>query len=163
MLSTGWDIASGISRAKRIARAQPIAIVHARSYVPAVIASAVSSATGAKFLFDMRGFWVDEKVEAGSWTEASVIYRVGKWFERRFLERADGIVSLTREGVKNLPRLGFDPRRAIPIDVIPTCVDTGRFVPEARDPGQRASLGFGSGPVVGCVGTLSNRYLRRTR
>src|SRR6185295_17906737 len=93
----------------------------------------ISRRSTAKFVFDMRGFWVDEKVEAGAWTERSLVYRVAKWYERRFLARADAIVSLTHEGVRNLPALGFQTERRIPIEVIPTCVDLERFVPGTKD------------------------------
>jgi len=160
VLSTAWDIARGIRRARRIARARPFDIVHARSYVPSVMALALAKATGTKFLFDMRGFWVDEKVEAGAWRRGGLIYHVGKWFERRFLNRADAIVSLTDEGVRHLPDLGLRPDRRIPVEVIPTCVDVRRFAPKGKDASRLAALGLHGSYVVGCVGTLSNRYFR---
>ena len=160
IVSTAWDIVQGIRRARRIARTKPPDIVHARSYVPSVIALAIASATGARFLFDMRAFWVDEKVESGGWKRGGLVYRGAKAFERRFLDRADAIVSLTYEGVRHLPDLGFRPERGIPIEVIPTCVDVRRFVPGPKDTGRLAALGLRGGPVAGCVGTLSNRYFR---
>lgn len=160
VLSTTWDILKGIHRAMRLARSTPPAVVHARSYVPSVIALAIAGRTGAKFVFDMRGFWVDEKVEAGSWRHGGVIYRAGKWFERRFLARADAVVSLTHEGVRALPQLGLPAERAVPVEVIPTCVDVRRFAPGPKDAMRLAALGLAGSRVVGSVGTLTNRYLR---
>lgn len=160
VLSTAWDIARGVRMAHRIAGTAPPHIVHARSYVPAVMALEVCRRTGAKFLFDMRGLWVDEKVEARSWRQGSPLYRVGKWFERRFLARADAVVSLTHEGVRVLPQLGLRPERGIPVEVIPTCVDVRRFEPGPKDPDRLAALGLSGRHIVGSIGTLSNRYLR---
>lgn len=160
VLSTAWDIAQGLRAADRIAKAALPHVVHARGYVPALMALEVCRRTGAKFLFDMRGFWVDEKVEAGSWRKGGLLYRIGKRFERRFLARADAIVSLTHEGVRLLPQLGLPPERGIPIEVIPTCVDVQRFQPGQKDSSRLAALGLSGTYVVGSIGTLSNRYLR---
>lgn len=161
VLSTAWDIICAIRCARRLAAEGPPDIVHARSYVPAAIALSVARATGAKFLFDMRGFWVDEKVEAGAWKKGGLIYLVAKWFERRFLGRADAVVSLSHEALRHLPHLGLRSERDIPIEVIPTCVDVQRFAPRPKDAGRLAALGLRGGPVVGCVGTLRNRYFRQ--
>ena len=47
-----------------------------------------------------------------------------------------------------------------PIEVIPTCTDVDRFVPGPRDPALESSLGLSGHLVLGCVGTMSNWYLR---
>ena len=52
-------------------------IIHARSYVPSLMALAIKRLTGAAFLFDMRGFWADEKLESG-WTRDSSFYKFFK-------------------------------------------------------------------------------------
>jgi glycosyltransferase involved in cell wall biosynthesis len=133
--------------------------VHARGYVPALIALRTKHASHAKFLFDMRGFWVDEKVEAGHWRSGGLLYRIGKRCERRFLAEADAIVSLTEAGVRELPRLG-QIRAGVPVTVIPTCADMDRFSPGPRDPDRRRALKLDDAFVVGYAGTLSNWYLR---
>lgn len=134
-------------------------IVHARGYVPALVALGVKRASGAGFLFDMRGFWVDEKVEAGHWRPNALLYRVGKWCERRFIAEADAIVSLTRAGVQELPKLG-SVREGIPVEVIPTCADLERFAPVPADAERRRELGLDGRPIIGYAGTMSNWYLR---
>ena len=161
VLSTAYDIAAGCLAARRWARQQPqtVGIVHARGYVPALIALWTKRRQGTRFLFDMRGFWVDEKVEAGHWPAGGLLYRVGKWCERRFFAEADAIVSLTAAGVREFPSLGR-VRDGVPIVVIPTCADLDRFTPGDADAQRRHVLGLDEAFVAGCVGTLSNWYLR---
>ena len=71
VVSTAIDVLAGCYAARQWARAtrpgEP-AIVHSRGYVPALIALFLKRRTGARFLFDMRGFWVDEKIESGHWS-----------------------------------------------------------------------------------------------
>jgi glycosyltransferase involved in cell wall biosynthesis len=162
VLSTALDILTGCRAARRWTReggCDGPAIVHARGYVPALIALHLKRRCGARFIFDMRGFWVDEKVEAGQWAAGGLLYRVGKWCERRFFAGADAIVSLTAAGVREFPTLGA-VRAGVPVVVIPTCADLDRFVPGAADPELRHRLGLDGATVAGCVGTLSNWYLR---
>jgi len=108
----------------------------------------------------MRGFWPEEKVEAGHWSRRSPAYRLAKQWERRFFERADAIVSLTRAGVCVFPELGYRIPAATPVAVIPTCVDTGRFRPGPTDEALRRRLGLEGRLVIGCTGTLSGWYRR---
>ena len=61
---------------------------------------------GTKFLFDMRGFWADEKKDAGSWNLKNPIFsRVYKYYKKReieYLNNADYIISLTDAGKKEI-------------------------------------------------------------
>jgi glycosyltransferase involved in cell wall biosynthesis len=158
--ATAWDVVRGIVAARRLARARGTVIVHARGYVASVIAVVVKHLTGARFLFDMRGFWADEKVDGGHWSTRSLPYRLAKRWERVFFERADAIVSLTEAGVKSFPSLGYRLVPDAPIEVIPTCADLEAFVPGPRDPVLVARFGLADRFVIGYVGTLSNWYLR---
>lgn len=160
VLSTVFDVIAGTLRARTQCRRYAGTIVHARGYVPALIALGARGASGARFLFDMRGFWVDEKVEAGHWMAGGLLYRVGKWWERRFFASADAIVSLTEEGVRTLPQLGYNVPPTVIVEVIPTCVDLERFAPGAKDPRLVDSLGLAGATVIGCIGTMSNWYMR---
>lgn len=168
VVSTALDVVGGCIEARRWARrpaeaAGVPAIAHARGYVPALVALYAKRRLGARFLFDMRGFWIDEKVEAGYWARGGMLYRVGKWCERRFLAEADAVVSLTAAGVRELPALG-PVRDGVPVVVIPTCADVDRFTPESPAPQTEVALkhdlGLEGAMVVGYVGTLSNWYLR---
>jgi len=76
------------------------------------------------------------------------MYRVAKWFERRFLLSADHVVSLPRAGVVEMHRFDYLQGRAPPMTVIPTCADLSRFKPAAVVREGGFTLGY-----VGSVGT----------
>ncbi len=129
--ATLWDILRGIGLAKKLARRERIDIVHARSYIAGMIALAVKRIAGASFLFDMRGFWPDERVEGGSWSKNGALYKTFKRIERKLLAGADGIVSLTQRGADILVRDLLPGVRGDipPLEVIPTCADLELFRP----------------------------------
>lgn len=146
--ATGYDIAAGTALAIAVTLRHRLNIVHARSYVAALIALAVKRVTGAKFLFDMRGFWADERVDGGLWPADGRLYRMTKALERRFLLAADHVVTLTHASEEEIRRFPYLAGKATPISVIPTCADLDRFLiqgPPQRDP---FTLGY-----VGSVGT----------
>lgn len=146
-LATGWDIGVGILSGLWLVLRHRIGIVHARSYVPAVMALVLKRFTGARFVFDMRGFWADERVDGGLWPRGGRLHRLAKWFERRFLLRADHVVSLTGAAVREMARFDYLQGRLPPISVIPTCADLERFAPTVAPPGDFV-LGY-----VGSAGT----------
>ena len=161
MPATAYDVLRGILAGWRLCRAHRIEIVHARGYVPGVIAWWLKRLTGAKFLFDMRGFWPEEKADAGHWRRDGLPYRLAKRWERILCQSADGLVSLTRAGLEALPKLGLSLGRATATAVIPTCADLTRFAPGPKDPALVAHYHLKRRFVLGCVGTLSGWYLRR--
>ena len=159
-ISTAFDVVRGILCARAVCQRRGVMIVHARGYVSSLIALAARSASGARFLFDMRGFWVDEKVEAGHWTSGGILYRIGKWWEHRFFRSADGIISLTDQGVRAFAEFGHETAPSGLVEVIPTCVDLQHFKPGTKESELVRSLGLTGACVVGCVGTMSNWYMR---
>jgi glycosyltransferase involved in cell wall biosynthesis len=128
--ATLWDIARGTILGLALVLSRRIKIIHARSYVAAAMAILPAGLPGRRFVFDMRGFWPDERVEGGSWRADSPVYRVFKWLERRFLARADAVISLTRRGLEVLSS-ELLPAREVPprFEVIPTCADLDLFRP----------------------------------
>ncbi len=126
-LATAWDVLAGIVAGLALGRGA--GLIHARSYIAALIALALCRLTGARLLFDMRGFWADERVEGGLWRPGARMYRLFKALERRYLARADGIVVLTRRGAEILRGM-LPPRESPPLlRVIPTCADLELFRP----------------------------------
>ena len=160
IVSTAFDVLLGAWRGLALSLGSDLRLVHSRGYVPALIGLLLRRTRGVAFLFDMRGFWADEKVDGGQWRRDSLIYRLVKRFERRFFESADGIISLTWAGVAAFPTLGYRIRTGVPVEVIPTCADLERFRPGPKNPELVTRLGLEGHRVVGCVGTMTNWYLR---
>ena len=146
--ATAWDIAQGIALGARLMRWHGLSIVHARSYVPSVMALAIKRLTGARYIFDMRGFWADERVDAGLWPKEGQLYRLAKSFEKRFLLAADSVVSLTHAGKREIEGFGYLQGRIPPVTVIPTCADLARFRPGPQKAIRDFTLGF-----LGSAGT----------
>ena len=149
---SAWDIAIGIVVGLWLVFRHRLSIVHARSYVPSVMALVIKPFSGAKYLFDMRGFWVDERLDGGLWPRGGRMYRVAKWFEKRFLLSADHVVSLTHAAVREMANFDYLQGRMQPITVIPTCADLTRFKPMPREV-------VGRDFVLGYVGTVGTWYL----
>ena len=151
-LATAWDIGYGIILGLWLVLRHRLRIVHARSYVPSVIALVLKQFTGVKYIFDMRGFWADERVDGGLWPRSGKMFHVAKGFERRFLLGADHVVSLTHAAVREMQRFEYLQGCMPPVTVIPTCADLTRFKPLLRPP---AADGF----VLGYVGAVGLYYM----
>lgn len=149
-LATSCDVGISIVSGVWLLLRHRLRIVHARSYVAAVMALVLKRMTGARFVFDMRGFWADERVAGGLWPREGRMYRVAKWFERRFLLGADHVVSLTHAAVGEIEQFDYLQGKVPPITVIPTCADLERFAPVAPP-----REGF----VLGYVGSAGTWYL----
>ena len=151
-VATSWDIVCGIILGLWLVLRHRLRIVHARSYVSSVIALVLKRITGVKYIFDMRGFWADERVDGGLWPRSGRMYHVAKGFERRFLLAADHVVSLTHAAVREIKRFDYLQGYMPPMTVIPTCADLTRFKPFQHNPD-------GGGFVLGYVGSVGVWYL----
>jgi glycosyltransferase involved in cell wall biosynthesis len=88
------------------------------------------SSRSARLLYDVRGFFSDERVESGSWRRGSFVDRVVQRIETGNIRCGDGAVVLTEPAIQKL--LGRRP--SLPFyRVIPTCVDLSAFTPRAAE------------------------------
>jgi glycosyltransferase involved in cell wall biosynthesis len=158
--ATVYDIAAGSRAAARLVRRHGISVVHGRSHVGAAMAAAVKRLTGRPFIFDIRGFLPEEYVDAGVWPAGGRLYRVAKRVERRLLAAADGFVVLT-EKARDILFPGHAAEGARPVEVIPCCVDMGRFEAAAGVSREevRRELGVEGRRVFVYVGALGGWYL----
>jgi glycosyltransferase involved in cell wall biosynthesis len=149
--ATAYDIAAGTAAAVAIAARHRIKLVHARSYIAGVMALGVRRATGARFLFDMRGLWADERVDGGLWPVGGTLYGAAKKVERWLLLAADHVVTLSRASEAEIRRFDYLQKKPPPITIIPTCADLDRF----RVQGPLQSDPF----VLGYIGSVGAWYL----
>lgn len=155
-LATAYDIAQGVIVGAWAVMRHRIRIVHARSYVPSVIALALKKLFRLKYIFDMRGFWAEEKVDGGLWPKGCRLYRMTKWFERRFLLAADRVVSLTQAAVEEMRQFPYLQGRMPTFEVITTCADLGLFKPDASEQStQKDDRPF----TLGYVGSVGLWYM----
>lgn len=166
VLSSAFDAAAMERAAVRLHQRGQFDLTHCRSYIPARTGLALKRRFGVRLLFDMRGFWPDEKVEGDNWDLRNplyaAVYRYFKQLESRLLRGSDHLVSLTEAGQRQLlsrPELANAPA---PITVIPCCVDFDHF-PLATDDRRRAarqSLGIAEEEhVLAYLGSLGSWYM----
>src|SRR5688572_17034082 len=65
--ATLFDILAGAWTAARMVRRDGISLLHGRSHVGAAIGALAGKFTGARLIFDVRGFLADEYVDSGNW------------------------------------------------------------------------------------------------
>ncbi len=125
VLSTALDVMRGRREVVRIARHGRPDVVHVRSDVPALIAHLARRRTRAPMLFDIRGFWADERVEGGIWRSGGLLHRVARRWEQRFYAEAAAVVTLTDASVAQIRE--WSGGHDMPVEVIPTCADHTAF------------------------------------
>lgn len=140
VFSTIFDLFVVRRLAFSLVRHQSVAIVHCRSYIMAIVGLWLKQSFKVRFIFDMRGFWVDERLDGGLWNLRSPIsrlmYTYFKKKERSFLQHADHIVCLTRKGASIVIGWGA----VGPVTIIPCCADESLFNPKSVDPEARVQL-----------------------
>ena len=121
--ATAWDIINGVVQGVRLGRRYDIGVVHTRGHVAGLIAMQVKRVTGARLLFDIRGFMAEEYADAGLWQAHGPLFRMVKRVERRLVGASDAIVVLTEKAHALLQEWYCPEVRGKTIDVIPCCVD----------------------------------------
>jgi glycosyltransferase involved in cell wall biosynthesis len=119
-------------KANEIYQETPYQIVHARGhYITSLVARALQRKFGVKYIFDMRGFWADERIDGNLWKLSNPLYRtIYHFFKRKeleFLENADQVITLTEVAEKEIHSWTNIINNPVPITVIPCCADMDTF------------------------------------
>lgn len=159
--ATGFDVLQGALVTRWLCGRDDVQLVHTRSYVPALMALLVLGQR--KFVFDMRGFWADERIDGNIWTRTrpvhKALYRLAKSLERWALRRADHVVILTEAAARLLSSIPGVQQPLPPVSVIPTCVDLDRFAPSEDVAASRRALGLPDGRILVYQGSVGTWYL----
>ncbi len=150
LLGTAGDLRRGVVVARRLAAAEGFDLVHARSYPSAFIARRVGGALGIPYIFDMRGFYPEERVDGGLWRSDGPVYAVTKRLEADLLRDAGGVVTLTEASLPVLDPLLTRVGSTATVAVIPTCADLERFQPSPLPAGA---------PRLTYIGSVGTWYL----
>lgn len=168
VLSKIWDRYRMQQTAHDLHKEKEFDLIHCRSYISAEIGLDLKSRFNVKMIFDMRGFWADEKVDNGQWNQKKWLYRsIYKHYkkrENRFLLEADGVVSLTEAAKEHL--LQKEEYAAVRIEVIPCCADLQHFDYQRVSPAERESIkrSLGITPqskVLTYLGSIGGWYLTK--
>jgi glycosyltransferase involved in cell wall biosynthesis len=131
VLSTLFDLYKLWRKVNQLVKTQKFKIIHCRSYLTTLVGLPIKKRYDIKLIFDMRGFWADERLEGGIWNIRNplfrYIYRYFKKQEKLFFRQSDYIISLTNAAKQFINE--NEPSSA-PISVIPCCADLALFSPE---------------------------------
>lgn len=168
VLSTFRDVGRMKKLAMRLAKEYRYSLVHCRSYIPSVVGLQLKKKLGIPFLFDMRGFWADERIDGGIWKKSNpvfnLIYKFFKRKEKQFLLQADHVVSLTQNAKDEILSWELNSAKPVPITVIPCCADMELFDPhkisvEEQQKARKELNIPGDVPVISYIGSLGTWYL----
>ncbi len=169
VVSTMFDLWWMKRHAKKLHRKHSFDGTWCRSYIPAMVGTELKRKFQLPFIFDMRGFWPDERVEGGSWPLANPVFKaVYNYFKKRekeLLIQAGHVVVLTNKA-SELLNSGSLRNNPIPkrISVIPCCVDLDLFDPskitESQKNAARMLLGIEpTDSVLVYAGSLGTWYM----
>lgn len=158
-----WDMHRLRHAALETARNGRYDLVHGRSYQGSYVALELKRRFGLPMLFDMRGFWADQRRDGGRWRDTSplgrMLYRQWKMREAEMIGGADHIVTLT--GAARDEIMGWPTYGTAPISVIPCCADFDLFHAASPDERAAAKLALGisaDAPVLGYLGSTGTVY-----
>ncbi|HOY40452.1 MAG TPA: glycosyltransferase [Chitinophagales bacterium] len=131
VLSTIYDIYRIKKLAVQLHQKKKFSIVHCRSYIAAIIGLQLKKEWKMKFIFDMRGFWANERVDGKIWNLKNPLYKIiYAYFKKKeiaFLENADYSISLTHNAKEEILSWKAIHNNPIKIQVIPCCADLNLF------------------------------------
>jgi glycosyltransferase involved in cell wall biosynthesis len=106
-------------------------MIHCRGYLPTLMAQPLKTKWGIPIIFDIRGFWINERVDGNIWNLKNpifnFIYKTLKVKEKTLFSKSETVISLTRKAIPEIHKIQGGK---IPLqinEVIPTCVDTDYF------------------------------------
>lgn len=126
-------------------------LLHCRSYLPLGAVLRAEQTDGLPFIFDMRGFWIDQRIESGLWNPRNPFFKAAiarlRKQEHTAYRQAAAIVVLSEEAEQAVKTSSdFGGGR---VSVIPCSVDITHFtpMPDKRD-AMRQALGLDRSELV---------------
>lgn len=168
LLSTLYDIYRMKKKAFALQEKHHFEIVHCRSYISSIVGLQLKKQFKTKFLFDMRGFWADERVDGKIWSKENPVFgRAYRFFKRKeieFLNESDGIISLTENGKNEILTWQKVKNVKDKIQVIPCCVDLELFnqntIKKVEQDALKKQLQINQeDKILGYVGSIGTWYM----
>jgi glycosyltransferase involved in cell wall biosynthesis len=127
IFSTLLDLFKLRLHALKLHKRKQFSIVHCRSYITALVGLWLKRNYALKFIFDTRGFWVEERVEGGLWNLGNPLYKLAYRFfknkEKDFIREANSVIVLTDAAKKEIESWNLNKN----IAVVPCCADLKKF------------------------------------
>ncbi len=131
ILSTVFDAWNIYRLAQKLHAQYHFHATHCRSYISSLVGLSLLKKNKLPFIFDMRGFWADERVDGNLWNLKNplylLVYRYFKKKEMEFLRYSHHTISLTHLGKAEIERWVKKEKFQPKITVIPCCVDLQKF------------------------------------
>jgi glycosyltransferase involved in cell wall biosynthesis len=166
IISTIRDVFSLKKKARALQKELSFKIIHCRSYIAALIGVYMKRKYTIKFLFDIRGFWADERVDGGIWNlnnpAFKLVYNYFKKKEKAYFLSADAAVSLTHNGKSEIISWDYMKNVNYDISVIPCCADLNYFnyKKNIENVDVKNELGISAGNKVICyLGSTGTWYM----
>tara|TARA_Y100001970_G_scaffold291929_1_gene431080 strand:+ start:1040 stop:2248 length:1209 start_codon:yes stop_codon:yes gene_type:complete len=141
-----------------------INIIHSRGYFPLIFIIFFKKYLNIKIIFDMRGFWIDEKKDCGALNMNNfihrIIYNILKYVEKKLIINSDKIIVLTKRSKLELINKFYKKNKYI--FVIPCCADFDFFkrLTNSEKKEQRKKLNINPRNHVICyLGSLGTWYM----
>ena len=166
VFSTIFDVQKLKKQVRKEIKKSKIDIIHCRSYISALVGLFFKRKKDIPFVFDMRGFWADERLDGEIWSLKNpvfrVIYNFFKKKEKLFLTESAAVISLTTCGKQEIESWKLPSQS--PISVIPCCTDETHFdsakIDENRVKGIRKELGIDANDfVISYLGSIGTWYM----
>lgn len=159
IFSTIFDILRMFIAVNIINKNNKINLIHCRSYISSLVA--LKYEKKIPFLFDMRGFYADERLDGKIWNKKNftqkVIYNYFKRKELDFLQKSSHTISLTKTAKIEIESMNL--RSLSEISVIPCCTDKNLFnINNIKN--IKSSLGITKTDfVISYVGSIGTWYM----
>ncbi|HAP69803.1 MAG TPA: glycosyltransferase [Flavobacteriales bacterium] len=144
VLSTIYDVYLLRKMVEQLHNEFPFHIIHCRSYITSLIGLQMQKKHNVKFVFDMRAFYADERVDGKLWNLNNPIFKtVYDYFKRKeieFLGNADYSISLTKKGKDIIHSWAKVQNQPVPVEVIPCCADLNHFHPSRVNASRQTEL-----------------------
>jgi glycosyltransferase involved in cell wall biosynthesis len=131
VISTIYDLYLLRNKAIDLNKKKPFQLIHCRSYLTSLTGLYLKKKLGIPFIFDMRGFWPDERVDGKIWKLSNPVYKaVYSYFKKKeseFISNADYTISLTENARKEIHSWNQIKNQPAKIEVIPCCADLNYF------------------------------------
>lgn len=166
ILATLWDLIVGCFFLIRLHHRDTFNAVHCRSYIPAILGLLSKKTYSTGFIFDMRGFWADERIDGGLWSLKNsvfkTVYTFFKWIEKKCILNADYVVTLTQNSFEEMQQWEYVSSN-VKFKIIPCCADLNVFSSQTISKDEieqlKQKLSIEDKTVISYLGSIGTWYM----